>query len=252
MPLSSAAFAKPHPPPLSSSARVGPAVLQRARRGTVLAEASVFSDQYHGDAVAAMATEVVLVAIGEIQRLLNEDHAFALEWSRHLSNELQHTRARAEILALRTVPARLDAWLTWSDGDLPERVSGENLRKRSQFLRKHCTARFHVAVINIGDATSGAGRRQRLNGRRFDMAAVTEFKARPARAGIASVVRERQVGRPGGDRFDMPQRWRPSSSPFLWSRKTSVRVPWIIAWNASAWKKKAPQREPCHVIGFSV
>ncbi len=96
-----------------------PAVLQRARRGTVLAEASVFSDQYHCDAVAAMATEVVLVAIGEIQRLLNEDHVFALEWSRHLSNELQHTRKRAEILALRTVAARLDAWLTWSDGDLP-------------------------------------------------------------------------------------------------------------------------------------
>lgn len=38
-----------------------PAVLQRARRGTVLAEASVFSDHYHCDAVAAMATEVVLV-----------------------------------------------------------------------------------------------------------------------------------------------------------------------------------------------
>lgn len=85
----------------------------------MLAEASVFSDQYHCDAVAAMATEVVLVAIGEIQRLLNEDHVFALEWSRHLSNELQHTRKRAEILALRTVAARLDAWLTWSDGDLP-------------------------------------------------------------------------------------------------------------------------------------
>jgi CRP-like cAMP-binding protein len=97
----------------------GPAVLQRARQGTVLAEASVFSD--HCDAVAAMATEVVLVAIGEILRLLNEDHVFALEWTRHLSNELQQTRKRAEILALRKIAARLDAWLTWSDGDLPRK-----------------------------------------------------------------------------------------------------------------------------------
>lgn len=108
-----------------------PAVLQRARRGTVLAEASVFSDQYHCDAVAAMATEVVVVAIGDIQRLLNEDHVFALKWSRHLSNELQHTRKHAEILSLRTVAARLDAWLTRSDGDLPAKCEWRRLAEEN-------------------------------------------------------------------------------------------------------------------------
>lgn len=61
-----------------------PAVLQRARRGTVVAEASVFSDQYHCDAVAAMATEVVLVAIGEIQRLLNQD--MSSPWNGHATS----------------------------------------------------------------------------------------------------------------------------------------------------------------------
>lgn len=105
----------------------GPAVLQRARRGTVLAEASVFSERYHCDAVAAMATEVAWVQIGEIRRLLNEDHVFALEWSRHLSIELQLTRKRAEILVLRTVRARLDAWLTWNDGDLPQKGEWQTL-----------------------------------------------------------------------------------------------------------------------------
>lgn len=58
---------------------------------------------------------------------------------------------------------------------------------------------------------SGAGRRQRLNSRGFDMAAVTECKARPVRARNAATVRERQVGRLGGDRFNMPQGWRSST-----------------------------------------
>lgn len=58
------------------------------------------------------------------------------------------------------------------------------------------------------------------------MAAVTECKARPVRARIASAVRERQVGRPGGDRFNMPQGWRSSLLAIPLVEKTSVRVPW--------------------------
>ncbi|WEX78991.1 Crp/Fnr family transcriptional regulator [Sinorhizobium numidicum] len=96
-----------------------PAVLQRSTPGTVLAEASLFSEHYHCDAVAATATEVMAVPVSEIRRLLNQDHVFALEWARHLSRELQSARKRAEIISLRTVGARLDAWLTWNDGDLP-------------------------------------------------------------------------------------------------------------------------------------
>ncbi|AEH83897.1 hypothetical protein ACVMB3_006271 [Sinorhizobium meliloti] len=159
--------------------------------------------------VAAMATEVVLIPIGDIQRLLNEDHVFALEWSRHLSNELQHTRKRAEILALRTVAARLDAWLTWSDGDLPAKGEWRRLAKKSQFLRKHCTARFHVAVARIGDGTFRSRASAATQQPWVRHAAVTECKARPVRARNASTVRERQVGRLGGDRFNMPQGWQP-------------------------------------------
>jgi CRP-like cAMP-binding protein len=96
-----------------------PAILQRATPGTVLAEASLFAEHYHCDAIAATAMEAVAVPIGEVRRLLSDDRVFALEWTRHLSRELQSARKRAEIISLRTVGARLDAWLIWNDGELP-------------------------------------------------------------------------------------------------------------------------------------
>lgn len=96
-----------------------PAVLQRSTPGTIVAEASLFSGRYHCDAIAVTATQALAVPVGEVRRLLNEDRAFALAWTMHLTRELQNTRKRAEIVSLRTVSARLDAWLTWNDGRLP-------------------------------------------------------------------------------------------------------------------------------------
>ena len=96
-----------------------PAVLQRSTPGAILAEASLFSGHYHCNAIAIVATEVMAVPVAEVRRLLNQDHVFAVEWTKHLSRELQSARKRAEIISLRTVGARLDTWLTWNDGDLP-------------------------------------------------------------------------------------------------------------------------------------
>ena len=79
----------------------------------------MFSGHYHCDAIAVVATAVMAVPVREVRRWLNQDHVFALEWTKHLSWELQSARKRAEIISLRTVGARLDAWLTWNDGDLP-------------------------------------------------------------------------------------------------------------------------------------
>ncbi|MDK1373396.1 MULTISPECIES: Crp/Fnr family transcriptional regulator [unclassified Sinorhizobium] len=95
------------------------AVLQRSGPGMVLAEASVFSERYHCDAVAITSTRALVVPVAEVRRLLDDDPAFARAWTIHLSRELQSARKRAEIVALRTVSARLDAWMTWNDGRLP-------------------------------------------------------------------------------------------------------------------------------------
>ncbi|MBP1882437.1 Crp/Fnr family transcriptional regulator [Sinorhizobium mexicanum] len=126
------------------------AVLQRSGPGMLLAEASVFSERYHCDAVAIMTTCALVVPIAEVRQLLNDDPAFARAWTIHLSRELQSARKRAEIVALRTVSARLDAWVTWNDGRLPAKgdwralaeeigVSPEALYREISRRRSRCS-----------------------------------------------------------------------------------------------------------------
>ena len=96
----------------------GALVLQRAAANTVLAEASVFSVRYHCDGIAVSPTRTLAIARPAVRRLLAEDPGFAESWAVHLSRELHATRLRAEILALRTVRERLDAWIGWN-GESP-------------------------------------------------------------------------------------------------------------------------------------
>ena len=97
----------------------GMLVLQRAAPKTVLAEASVFSERYHCDCVAVVPTRTHAVGRAAVRALLAEDATFAESWALHLSHELQTTRLRAEILSLRTVRERLDAWMAWNGDGLP-------------------------------------------------------------------------------------------------------------------------------------
>ena len=99
----------------------GRLVLQRALPNTLLAEASVFSDRYHCDCVAVMPTRTLAVARSAVRALLAAESGFAKAWALHLAHELQTTRLRAELLSLRTVRERLDAWLAWHGDDLPPR-----------------------------------------------------------------------------------------------------------------------------------
>lgn len=96
-----------------------PAILQRAKSGMVLAEASLFSDSYHCDAVVTKQADLVILPVHKVRDLLATDPGFSMHWSRHLTNELQSARRRAEIVSLHTVSERIDAWLAWHDGLLP-------------------------------------------------------------------------------------------------------------------------------------
>ena len=51
---------------------------------------------------------------------LAESSAFAQAWVRHLAHEVQQARMHAEIVSLKTVAARLNAWIAWN-GDLPRK-----------------------------------------------------------------------------------------------------------------------------------
>ncbi|MCV3768707.1 Crp/Fnr family transcriptional regulator [Rhizobium sp. TRM95796] len=88
-----------------------PVVLQRACRGDILAEASVFSE-YHCDAVALTESVTEAFAVADIRRLLEADIGFCRAWAASMSHQLQAARRRAELMSLRTVrTARLLARL---------------------------------------------------------------------------------------------------------------------------------------------
>jgi CRP-like cAMP-binding protein len=98
-----------------------PVVLQRACRGDILAEASVFSAHYHCDAIVLTGAVTEAFAVVDIRRLLETDIDFCRGWAASMSHQLQTARRRAELMSLRTVSERLDFWLVWNEGGMPEK-----------------------------------------------------------------------------------------------------------------------------------
>jgi CRP-like cAMP-binding protein len=96
-------------------------VLQRAREGEILAEASLFSEHYHCDARASGETRVLALPRPALKERLRRDGELAELWIGHLSRQLQRARLQSEILSLNRVGERLDLWLDRNDGALPPR-----------------------------------------------------------------------------------------------------------------------------------
>ncbi len=96
-------------------------VLQKAGPGSIVAEASVYSKRYHCDAVASDSAQLRAFAKTDVQQRLRREPNFADAWARHLAHELQQARLHAEILSIKTVAKRLDAWITWHGGEAPGR-----------------------------------------------------------------------------------------------------------------------------------
>ena len=93
-------------------------VLQRAFPGAVVAEASAFAATYHCDAIVRSDACVRGISRRRFLDLFRTDPKLSEAWAARLAREVQTTRLRSEILALRTVTERLDAWLAWH-GTLP-------------------------------------------------------------------------------------------------------------------------------------
>jgi len=105
-------------------------ILQRAGPGSILAEASLYFGTYHCDAVASGDANTRAYAKASLKKLLLRSPEFSDIWANYLAQELQRARLRAEILALRTVSERLDAWIADNGGNFPSR--GEWKRIASQ------------------------------------------------------------------------------------------------------------------------
>lgn len=88
-----------------------PFVLHNAEAGDLLADASLFAEVYHCDAVVrANAMVASMPKERFVRRLQNEPEA-AIALLARASHEVQVQRARVEILRLKRLSDRLDAWL---------------------------------------------------------------------------------------------------------------------------------------------
>jgi CRP-like cAMP-binding protein len=96
-------------------------ILQRAGSGTFLAEASVYSEVYHCDAIVAETCTTLEMNRTAFMELLASQPEIHEVWAAHLARQVQSARYRSEILARKNVSERLDGWLAWKDGKLPAR-----------------------------------------------------------------------------------------------------------------------------------
>ena len=90
-------------------------VLQSASPGAILAEASAYSSGYHCAARAAQSSTTRAMDIKAFRIAVDRQPLVAAAWAASLASSIQTTRFRVEVRSLRTVRARLDAWL--SDGN---------------------------------------------------------------------------------------------------------------------------------------
>ncbi len=104
----------------------GSIFLQRAHGRSILAEASLYSEIYHCDAVATRPSEIFEMTRATFRDLLHRDRAFSDLWAAHLADEVRSVRSRSEILSRNTVSDRLDGWLAWR-GALPDKGEWKNI-----------------------------------------------------------------------------------------------------------------------------
>jgi CRP-like cAMP-binding protein len=96
-------------------------ILQRATALTVLAEASLFSPAYHCDGLCHQPAVVKAIAKRDVEARLQQDPSMSIALCAHLAHETQRARMKSEVIRLRTVSERLDAWLAWHDNRLPDK-----------------------------------------------------------------------------------------------------------------------------------
>jgi CRP-like cAMP-binding protein len=85
--------------------------LHIATDGMAVAEASLFADTYHCDAVARYPTTIATLPRNVAMNAFRASSDAALGLMSVLARDVQTQRARIEILRLRRVADRLDAWL---------------------------------------------------------------------------------------------------------------------------------------------
>lgn len=97
-------------------------ILHTARRGEFFAEASLFADTYHCDAVAATSSQVPKA---EVIKVLRADPAFAEAFIARLAHQIQELRARMELRNIRSARERVLQYLRLHSGGYQRSVPVE-------------------------------------------------------------------------------------------------------------------------------
>lgn len=84
--------------------------VHRARAGESFAEASLFAERYHCDALAEISSELLAYPKPAVVRGLTEQPERMLMLLAHFASQIQALRSQAEILNLRTATDRLMAY----------------------------------------------------------------------------------------------------------------------------------------------
>ena len=101
-------------------------LLCRAGPGSVLAEASAYSEAYHCDGTAVEPAQVRSVPLVTFRARLDGNLGLAGAWAARLAHGLQGARMNAAIRSMRTVEERLEAWLAGGK-PLPPKGQWQNL-----------------------------------------------------------------------------------------------------------------------------
>ena len=86
-------------------------ILHTARRGEFFAEASLFADAYHCDAVAAAPSSVRVYPKQSVKEAMRTDPALAEAFMARLARQLQELRARMELRNIRSARERVLQYL---------------------------------------------------------------------------------------------------------------------------------------------
>lgn len=85
--------------------------LHIADSGDMFAEASLFAECYHCDAIADQPTTLLAFKKTRVLKALASDSAQALQWIEHLSKQVQMLRAQAMLLSLNAAEDRVLSYL---------------------------------------------------------------------------------------------------------------------------------------------
>ena len=86
-------------------------ILHTARRGELFAEAALFADAYHCDAIAAAPSRVRVYPKPKVMEALHTDPALAEAFMARLARQLQELRARMELRNIRSARDRVLQYL---------------------------------------------------------------------------------------------------------------------------------------------